>query len=145
MATDEQRIGYGLLKPFRREATDFAAGTGAALIKSCVRTVINTRAAGFNGALAGEYPWRKSFGCWLHALRHRPINPVQGEKGIVFAAMAIQRWEPRVVAETGRSSVLPTSGADRTKTIRIYYSLSEDVSTDTLPAPYAESYEEAAL
>jgi phage baseplate assembly protein W len=145
MASDEQRIGYGLLKPLRREATDFGAGTGQPLLGSCVRTVINTRAAGFEGRLAGEYPWRKNFGTWVQSLRHSNLNMHREDMGIIFLAMAIQRWEPRVVAETSRSTLVPTSGSDRTKTIRLYYTQSEAVSADTLPAPYQESHEEAVL
>lgn len=145
MATDKERIGYGLLKPFRREATDFAAGTGETLLDSCVRTVINTRAAGFEGRLAGEYPWRKNFGSWIHRLRHRNIRAGREDLGITYLAMAINRWEPRVEADTVRSGAVESSGDDNTFTIRLYYLQSEAVSADTRPSPYEETYEEAKL
>ena len=123
------RIGYGLIYPVRREATDFAAATGSTLIKACARKAINTRAAGMNSG-GGEYPWRRNFGSFIDRLRHSNFGGVRGDLSLVYAATAIHKWEPRVRVDTTRSTRTPDPQDRRLLRIRIYYQLDADLGGD---------------
>lgn len=138
MANQEIR---GLLFPLRRGPSDFESGTGETLLKSNVRKVIATRAAGFNGKLRGEYPWRKNFGSWIHLLRHSNLTRVRADFAIVYLSMALGRWEPRVEAMTEKSFVQRDPGSSRTQRIRLYFRPSGQTSPNALQpaeAPYQE-------
>lgn len=88
-------LGFGLLRPFRRDQQlDFAAAGGARLVEACVGQVLGTRCA--SGFSEGELPWRDEFGSLLYLLRHREIDETTQELARVYVAQALARWEPRV-------------------------------------------------
>jgi phage baseplate assembly protein W len=100
-------LGAGLLRPFRRDAkSDFASGTGVALVSACVGQVLGTKATSAYGA--GELPWRPEFGARLHLLRHKNNRETLGDLALVMVGEALRRWEPR--ARVVRAEVVP--GAD---------------------------------
>lgn len=129
MATNDNRIGYGLIYPLVREASDFAAGTGEALLSSNVRKAINTRAAGM-GSPSGEYPWRLNFGSLIYRLRHSNFRTLKGDLASVYVADAIAAWEPRVTVETDQTERSEDPKDFRKARIRIYYSLSRELGGD---------------
>ncbi len=88
-------LGFGLLAPFRRDQKgDFAAGGEEALVIACVAQVLGTESA--TPTAQGELPWRPDFGSRLYTLRHRNLDdPVTQQIARVYAADALERWEPR--------------------------------------------------
>jgi uncharacterized protein len=88
-------LGFGLLRPFRRDRkVDFAAGGGEALVRSAVGQILGTMAA--SDFTQGELPWRTEFGSLLHLLRHQKNDAVLQELARVHVADALKRWEPRI-------------------------------------------------
>ena len=141
------RIGYGLLFPFIREASDFSAGTGSTLLKSCVRKTVNTVAFGFGGKLGGEYPWRLDFGSWIHYVRHSNFFNIQGRGDLaqVYIADAIETWEPRVAVSTDKMDS-GTSDTDRTKLqVKVYFGLVDETVGDLAVGDYVQPYHEVTL
>jgi phage baseplate assembly protein W len=90
------RIGRGLLRPFRRGHDDFVNGTGAELLKSNARNILGTR--------QGELRHRGDFGSRLHLMLHSAPRGLEGDVGTIYAAMDIARWEPRITVRTERST-----------------------------------------
>lgn len=89
-------LGFGLLRPFRRDRkADFAADGGDALIRSAVGQILATRASSEN--VQGELPWRPEFGSLLYLLRHQKNDSVLQELARVYVVDALKRWEPRVL------------------------------------------------
>lgn len=92
-------LGFGLLTPFRRdEKGDFAAGEEETLVLGCVAQVLGTRCSAMtaSGPVEGELPWRPEFGSLLYTLVHRNMDdPVTRQLARVYAADALERWEPR--------------------------------------------------
>ncbi len=88
-------LGYGLLRPFRRDRkADFAAAGGEALVRSAVGQILGTMAGSEH--TQGELPWRTEFGSLLHLLRHQKNDAVLQELARVHVVDALKRWEPRV-------------------------------------------------
>lgn len=88
-------LGYGLLRPFRRDQkADFAAAGGIELVKSAVGQILGTLAG--NNRISGELPWRTDFGSQLMLLRHRNNNLALADIAKAWIVEALQRWEPRV-------------------------------------------------
>jgi phage baseplate assembly protein W len=88
-------LGFGLLRPFRRDRkADFAAAGGEALVRSAVDQILGTMAS--SDFTQGELPWRTEFGSLLHLLRHQKNDAVLQELARVHVADALKRWEPRV-------------------------------------------------
>lgn len=88
-------LGFGLLRPFRRDQkADFAAAGGEALIRSAVGQILGT--VGSSDFTQGELPWRTEFGSLLHLLRHQRNDRVLEELARVYVVDALKRWEPRV-------------------------------------------------
>jgi len=88
-------LGYGLLRPFRRDRkADLAAGGGEALIRSAVGQILGTMAG--SEYTQGELPWRTELGSLLHLLRHQKNDAVLQELARVHVVDALKRWEPRV-------------------------------------------------
>jgi phage baseplate assembly protein W len=88
-------LGFGLLRPFRRDRkADFAAAGGEALVRSAVGQILGTMAS--SDFTQGELPWRTEFGSLLHLLRHQKNDAVLQELARVHVADALKRWEPRV-------------------------------------------------
>jgi hypothetical protein len=121
-----RRIGYGLLFPFRRGASDFDSGTGAKLLRSRARKVAGTAAHGFGGKVSGDYPWRQNFGSWLRFLRHRNLNRAGEDLAKVYLSEAFNRWDSAVLVDTARTSFVPTGVQSTTKKIRLYFDVTGD-------------------
>jgi len=82
--------GRGMLLPFRRdEKSDFANGTGEALVRSAVTLVLGTR--------LGELPWRGEFGTLIDQLRLRSNSPALAEIARATIQRAFRLWLPRVL------------------------------------------------
>jgi phage baseplate assembly protein W len=97
----QAHLGYGLLRPFRRDKkNDFANDGGVALVKSAVGQVLGTMAS--SDYTTGEMPWRTEFGSLMHLLRHANIDESQ-ELARYYILQALQTWEPRVLLK--RASV----------------------------------------
>ena len=89
-------LGFGLLRPFRRDLrSDFAAAGGEQLVRSAVGQILGT--VGSSDFTQGEVPWRSAFGSLLHLLRHQRNDHVLQELARVYVVEALRRWEPRVV------------------------------------------------
>jgi phage baseplate assembly protein W len=92
----QEFLGYGLLRPFRRDGrSDFAADGGEAVVRSAVGQILGT--IGSSDYTQGELPWRTEFGSLLHLLRHQKNDRVLQELARVYVVDALKRWEPRVV------------------------------------------------
>lgn len=88
-------LGFGLLRPFRRDRkADFAADGGEALVRSAVGQILGTMAGSEH--TQGELPWRTEFGSLVHLLRHQKNDAVLQELARVHVVDALKRWEPRV-------------------------------------------------
>ena len=99
----QEFLGFGLLRPFRRDQkTDFAAGGGEAVVRSAVGQILGT--IGSSDFTQGELPWRTEFGSLLHLLRHQKNDRILEELARVYVVDALKRWEPRVVV-TSRLTV----------------------------------------
>lgn len=95
MTMSNEFLGFGLLRPFRRDRkADFAAAGGEALVRSAVGQILGTMAS--SDFTQGELPWRTEFGSLLHLLRHQKNDAVLQELARVHVADALKRWEPRV-------------------------------------------------
>ena len=94
--TGSEFLGFGLLRPFRRDLkADFAADGGERLVRSAVGQILGTMAG--SDFTQGELPWRTEFGSLLHLLRHQRNDAVLNELARVYVVDALKRWEPRVV------------------------------------------------
>ena len=86
-------LGFGVVRPFVRDAADFAKAGGFAQVRSSVGQILGTRAQ--SETTAGELPWRPDFGSKLHLIRHRK-GPIIAELSRSYIREALDRWEPRV-------------------------------------------------
>ena len=92
----QEFLGFGLLRPFRRDQkADFAAAGGEQLIRNAVGQILGT--LGSSDFTQGEVPWRTEFGSLLHVLRHQKNDLILQELARVYIVDALKRWEPRVV------------------------------------------------
>lgn len=113
-------LGYGLLRPFRRDRkTDFAAAGGEALVRSCVGQILGTLCSDPTGLHQGELPWRPEFGSLLYFLRFKK-GPMLQELGRVYVAQALARWEPRVQLSASQISF---DDSTRILTISVRYNV----------------------
>lgn len=117
-------LGFGLLRPFQRDARDFAAAAGEQLVRSAVGQVLGTIGATEN--TPGELPWTE-FGSLLHRLRHQKNDSVLQELARVYVVDALKRWEPRVIVTDVRVSREQHDG-ENVLAIRLRYDV---VSTNT--------------
>lgn len=107
-------LGYGLLRPFRRDQKqDFANSGGAELVISSVEQILGTERN--SGAQAGEVPWDDELGSRLHLLRHKNATPTNQELARVYTAEAFQQ-EPRAKL---RSVVLEERQRDKGVELRV--------------------------
>jgi phage baseplate assembly protein W len=89
-------LGFGLVRPFRRDArADLLAAGGEQVIRSAVGQILGT--VGASEMTQGEIPWRTDFGSLLHRLRHQKNDSVLQELARVYVVDALKRWEPRIV------------------------------------------------
>jgi phage baseplate assembly protein W len=87
-------LGFGLITPFRREASDFANSGGGDHIQSMVSQVLGTRAG--SEFTQGELPWRSDFGSLTEHLRHKNNKPILQDLARVYIAEALSRWIPQI-------------------------------------------------
>lgn len=86
-----RRPRRGILTPFRRDGvSDFANGTGGALIRSAVGQILGTRCRSPHAQ--GELPWRSDFGSLFYLARHRNNDVVLAELVQQWAIDALARW-----------------------------------------------------
>lgn len=114
-------LGFGLLRPFRRDRkADFAAAGGEALVRSAVGQILGTMAS--SDFTQGELPWRTEFGSLLHLLRHQKNDAVLQELARVHVADALKRWEPRVQL-TSVQVTRERDGGENILAIRLRYNI----------------------
>jgi hypothetical protein len=114
-------LGYGLLRPFRRDRkADFAAAGGEALVRSAVGQILGTMASSEH--TQGELPWRTEFGSLLHLLRHQKNDAVLQELARVHVVDALKRWEPRVQVTSVKVTREQQDG-ENVLAIRLRYSI----------------------
>ena len=119
--TGNEFLGFGLLRPFRRDLkADFAADGGERLIRSAVGQILGTMAGG--DVTEGELPWRTEFGSLLHLLRHQRNDAILQELARVYVVDALKRWEPRVVVTAVRITREREAG-DNVLAIRLRYNV----------------------
>lgn len=122
----QEFLGFGLLRPFRRDLrSDFAAAGGADVIKSAVGQVLGT--VGSSEFTQGELPCRTEFGSLLHLLRHQKNDRVLQELARVYVVDALKRWEPRVVVTSVKVAREQQDGQN-VLAIRLRYNV---ISTNT--------------
>lgn len=116
-ATFKAFLGYGPIRPFRRNGRgDIAHAGGAALVRSCVGQVLGTRAS--SEFVQGEIPWRPEFGSLMHLLKHRKNNSALSELARAWAQEALTTWEPRV-----RVTSVSTTKRERALYARVVFDL----------------------
>jgi phage baseplate assembly protein W len=120
-------LGFGLLRPFRRDGkSDFAAAGSEQLIRAVVGQILGTRAA--SEIAQGELPWRPEFGSKLYLLLHQKNNAVLQELARVYVSDALKQWEPRVVVKAVSVTREVVEGED-VLAIRVRYAvISQNVS-----------------
>jgi phage baseplate assembly protein W len=119
-------LGFGLLRPFRRDLkADFAADGGERIVRSAVGQVLGTMAG--SDFTQGEVPWRTEFGSLLHLLRHKRNDSVLQELARVYVVDALKRWEPRV-AVTSVQMTREQQDGQNVLAIRIRYNLVDRAS-----------------
>lgn len=102
-------LGFGLIRPFVRDASDFAKAGGFENVRSAVGLILGTRSQ--SDRSQGELPWRPDFGSRLHLVRHRK-GPVVEQLALSLVREALEQWEPRV------EIVALTSTFDRSTRVR---------------------------
>lgn len=120
-SAEREFLGFGLLRPFRRDLkADFAADGGERLVRSAVGQILGTIAS--SDVTPGELPWRTEFGSLVHLLRHQKNDAVLQELARVYVIDALKRWEPRVVVTSVHVSRERQEGDD-VLAIRLRYDL----------------------
>lgn len=124
MPTIDQLLGYGIVRPFRRDLrNDFAATGGEALVRACVAQVLGTMCAG--AGAYGELPWRTDFGSMLYRLRHRKNDDALQELARTYVVEALAKWEPRIAVsdfEITREEAV-TGAGENVLRIRLRYDI----------------------
>jgi phage baseplate assembly protein W len=122
----QEFLGFGLLRPFRRDLrSDFAAAGGDLVIRSAVGQILGT--VGSSDFTQGELPWRTEFGSLLHLLRHQKNDRVLQELARVYVVDALKRWEPRVIVTSVQATREVLDG-ENVLAIRLRYNV---ISTNT--------------
>lgn len=106
-----QFLGSGIVRPFRRGASDVANDNGVNLVRSCVAQCLGTR--------VGELEWRPEFGSRLHLCKHRK-GPVLSALAAYYVTEALSRWEPRVIVTSVVASFDPLG---QTLTVDLLYNI----------------------
>jgi Bacteriophage baseplate protein W len=113
-------LGFGLLTPFGRGASDFHNGGGLAHLQSMIGQVLVTMAG--SDFTEGELPWRSDFGSLLHFLRHKQNTEVTAELARVYVGEALAKWIPQVILKDVRTEKREgTDGEENVLEIRLTY------------------------
>ena len=120
-------LPFGLVRPFVREAGDFAARGGRELLKANVRIVASTVGASLDGVVLGDYPWRRRFGTQIRRILHsNNYRRTVGESAAkIFLAEGIAEWEPRATIETSQTRIRRTP--DNRVRLQIAFNEQEDL------------------
>jgi phage baseplate assembly protein W len=119
-------LGFGLLRPFRRDQkADFAAAGAEQVIRSSVGQILGTM--GSSDFTQGELAWRTEFGSLLHLLRHQKNDTVLQELARVYVVDALKRWEPRVIVTSVQATREKQEG-ENVLALRLRYNV---ISTNT--------------
>lgn len=116
-------LGHGIPRPFRRDGKgDYVNVSSVPLVEAAIGQVVATQAQ--SGKNHGELPWRPEFGSRVHLLRHAPNNAALDPIADTYVAMAIERWEKRVIVNEVRVGRTETSdGGLNTMELHINYSI----------------------
>ena len=89
-------LARGIITPFRRDKKqDFANDSGLEVIRSNVRTILNTTAA--SRVTQGEIPFNQKLGCHIQFLKHKNLDDETFEElAIYYIIKAFRENEPRV-------------------------------------------------
>lgn len=89
-------IGRGLTTPFRRDQQkDFANASGLEVIKSNIRTILNTTCA--SNKTQGEIPFNQNLGSLVPFLKHKNMDDETfRELALYYVVDALRINEPRV-------------------------------------------------
>jgi phage baseplate assembly protein W len=108
--SDSNRLGYGLLAPFRfTSAQDFAAGGGTELGKSDLLELVDVE--------QGEVWWRAKQGTRLNRLRHRSNSRAIGALARVSIEQAVAAFDRRIRI----TGVTAAGGSDNKTELHIAY------------------------
>lgn len=130
-------LGYGLLRPFRRDGkSDFAAAGGDQLVRAAIGQILGTRAA--TEATQGELPWRPEFGSKLHLLQHQRNDAVLQELARVYVVDALKQWEPRAIVKSVVVSRETQDGEDVLSATVRYTLIVRNVTGNQVFTPSAE-------
>jgi uncharacterized protein len=122
----QEFLGFGLLRPFRRDQkADFAAAGAEKVIRSAIGQILGTM--GSSDFTQGELAWRTEFGSLLHLLRHQKNDTVLQELAHVYVVDALKRWEPRVVVTSVKATREKQDG-ENILALRLRYNV---ISTNT--------------
>lgn len=89
------QLGFGIVRPFRRAANDFATAGGVDLVKACVGQILGMQ--GSNGDNSGgELDWDPARGSLIHLLRHKTSDLVLQQLGRVYVVDTLKAFEPRI-------------------------------------------------
>jgi phage baseplate assembly protein W len=124
-------LGFGILRPFRRdEKNDFANAGGLRLLDVRLSQLLATKADSTAGP--GELPWRTEFGSRLHILRHRNNSDALSELAAVIVAEAVERWEKNVVVVDVTAERVSVKGSPRERTllVRLTYKIVDQSGAD---------------
>lgn len=120
LASSTGRQRRGIVLPFRRGASDFESGEGAALINSEIWQVLGTRCS--SATTQGELPWRTEFGSLIQHARHRNNDAVLEALLSQWAADAVARWLTYLrVTRTELSRVKDPSGNETILWLRVFW------------------------
>ncbi len=121
-------LGFGLVRPFRRDLkNDFASAGGADLVRACVGQILGMR--GTSARSKGELDWDPDRGSLLYLLRHQANDLVLEQLGRAYVVEALARFEPRISIKGVRITrdAGPDGSPDAVLSIRLVY--------DVLAAP----------
>ena len=115
-------LGFGIVTPFRREASDFASAGGVEHIQSMVSQVLGTRAG--SDFTQGELLWRSDFGSLIEHLRHKNNTPIIQDLARVYVAEALSRWIPQIrLKKVEASKKEGPNGRETILLLRIVYDI----------------------
>lgn len=143
----DAHLGFGLLRPFRRdEKNDFANGGSLELIQACVGQILGMQGASSdNPAVDGELEWAPKRGSLLYLLRHQKNDLALRELARIYVVDALRRFEPRIRVKTVLASREKSdTGEEVVLLIRIKYDVIS-VNTPTNQVLFADVTQDVRL